>query len=96
VSSITEKSTIKLHTIALHSGNAKDSSNDFFVTKCPSIKKLKKCMSEVNLNNKPAVAVIVLIMSYFKEDEEVLLCGFEVSQKHRSVLCNKLMYARSW
>jgi len=39
-------------------------------------------MSEVNLNNKPAVAVIVLIMSYVKEDEEVLLCGFEVSQKH--------------
>ena len=68
----------------------KDSLNDFFVTKCPSMKKLKKRMSEVNLDNKPAVAAIVLIMAYFKEDEEVFLRGFEVSQKLWSILCNKL------
>ena len=72
-----------------------DSLNDFFAMKCPSMKKLKKHMSEVNFNNKPAVSVIVLITSYFKEEEEVLLRGFEVSpKKFWSVLCNKLTCGR--
>ena len=61
------------------------------------MKKHKKRMSEVNLNNEPAVAIIDIIMSYFKKDDEVLLRGFEVSQKlWVGVLCNEMMCVRSW
>jgi len=55
----------------------KESLMSFFATKCASMKALKKRMAEVN--NEPDVSLILLIMSYFKEEEKALFHGYEVS-----------------
>jgi len=50
----------------------------FFKLKSANMKGLKKRLGEIDWNISPAVAVVPLIMTYFKENESTLFHGYEV------------------
>jgi len=50
----------------------------FFKLKSANMKGLKKRLCEIDWNISPAVAVVPLIMTYFKENESTLFHGYEV------------------
>ena len=57
----------------------RDSLYDFFSAKSATMKRLSTSLSAVDLGMRPPVAVLPLLMAYFREDETALLVPNEVS-----------------
>jgi len=69
--------------------NKKDSLYSFFEWKSASMKRLASALSVIDLEEKPSVAVIPLLMTYFGECDSTLLIQREVSNMSEVIMCSE-------